>query len=182
MNPVMDFRWVVADELAGASLPGLWAPLPDDLDRLRKRGIGVIVTLTEAPLPADAEEQGFARIHFPIVDMGVPTPRAMLELCQRIEIHVAQGRPAAVHCRAGLGRTGTVLASMLISRGASPEGALRAVRIVQSGYVQSTSQEGFLGHFDEFLRGRAGTTGENAEPSDLPRGLPRLRLARRRAP
>lgn len=179
----MDFRWVVADELAGASLPGLWAPLQDDLGRLRKRGVGVIVTLTQDPLPPEAAEEGFRLIHFPIVDMGVPTPRAMRELCLEIEGHVAKGRSAVVHCRAGLGRTGTVLASMLISRGASAEEALRSVRIVQSSYLQSAVQEGFLGHFAEFLRGSSGEGGDRVEESDRTRGgLPPLRLARRHTP
>jgi len=57
-----------------------------------------------------------------------------------------------MHCRAGLGRTGTMLAAVLIAEGLAALDALEAVRRVQPRFVQSQTQLDFLERFERFVR------------------------------
>ncbi len=51
------------------------------------------------------------------------------------------GRAVDVHCLAGQGRTGTVLAAYLIRRGMPPDAAVQEVRVRCPGAVGSDLQE-----------------------------------------
>jgi atypical dual specificity phosphatase len=68
---------------------------------------------------------------------------------------VEQGDVLAVHCLAGLGRTGTVLAAWMIKEGGlSAEEAIRRLRLLQPGFIQSQEQEEFLLIFEKDLLNR----------------------------
>jgi hypothetical protein len=86
----------------------------------------------------------------PRSDMGIPTPRTAAELCQSILEHMDRGSAVLLHCRAGLGRTGTMLACTLIALGEAVEEALLTVKRSCPGYIQSPIQHVFLRHFAEF--------------------------------
>ena len=90
--------------------------------------------------------------HFPIADMGIPSPRDTLDLCRFILAKVELAEPVAVHCKAGLGRTGTVLACCLVTQGASPEDAVQQLRLVNNYYIQTQAQEMFIRHYADYLR------------------------------
>jgi atypical dual specificity phosphatase len=92
------------------------------LNEMRQVGVSHVFTLVEAAewwkyagcdLRACLQKAGLEMIHLPIVDFEAPqdTPaflaavRQALALCQ-------QGHSIAVHCYAGIGRTGTFLAGM----------------------------------------------------------------------
>ncbi len=79
--------------------------------------------------------------------MQAPTLEQGMRICQCIEQHLAQNEVVAVHCRAGLGRTGTVLAAYLIWEGDGALGALEAVRSIQPRWEQSQAQMEFLEAF-----------------------------------
>jgi len=55
--------------------------------------------------------------------------------------------PVAVHCEAGIGRTGTLLAAYLISKGDSAESAISRVRAVKRSAVETPRQIQFLEQF-----------------------------------
>ena len=149
------FRWIVPARLAGSGQPGLLRPLEEDLDFLRAAGIRVVVTLTEAPLCASAG--GLRLVHFPIPDMGIPTPRAAERICREVVASLGREEPVLIHCKAGLGRTGTVLACCLVSLGRGAAEALAEVRRANVGYVQGPAQERFIAHYGAYLAGlRAG--------------------------
>ena len=144
------FRWILPGRLAGSGLPGLLDELSNDLAFLRAEGLARIVTLTQRPLPSAVADAGFEVIHFPIPDMGIPTPRACAQVCQGL-IEELEARPVLLHCRGGLGRTGTVAACCLVSLGRAPEQALSEVRAVNRNYVQSPAQVQFIRHYADWI-------------------------------
>jgi atypical dual specificity phosphatase len=145
------FRWIVSGALAGSAQPGLLADLADDVEFLRSRHIVRIVTLTSEPLPASVAAAGFELMHFPIMDMGIPTPRACARLCADL-VEQMHARPVLLHCRGGLGRTGTIAACCLVSLGQAPEAALARVRDVNPNYVQSGAQVQFIAHYANYVK------------------------------
>jgi atypical dual specificity phosphatase len=124
-----------------------------DLEGLRRLGISVLVTLEEAPAvdPAVLARHGLASIHVPIADMGAPAVERAEQLCREIGRLVAGGAAVAVHCRAGQGRTGTVLAAVLVFEGESAAGAIERVRGVNPRCIQSRPQVEFLSAFEAFV-------------------------------
>lgn len=61
----------------------------------------------------------------PIRDHGLPEKREhMMEILDCLHDTLRSGRPAYVHCRAGIGRTGMVVGCLLVERGLTGEEAL----------------------------------------------------------
>lgn len=151
MSP-LDFRWVLPGSLAGSAQPGLWNDMAQDMDFLRERGIRLVVTLTEAPLDPPPTAFGLQSLHHPIPDMGAPPPRAALELCRQIAAALERNEPALLHCKAGLGRTGALLACCLVLLGRSPGEAIRSLRRVSPHFIQTEEQERLVGQVADLLQ------------------------------
>jgi len=141
--------WIYAGKLAGLPRPGLLVDLDADLTGLAALGIDVLVCLEESEsIPAHRlAAYGIDPLWFPIEDMGVPTVEATTRLCRQVANLLDGSHRVAVHCRAGLGRTGTVLAAFLIWEGVPPLEALERVRALQPRFVQSRGQVDFLSEF-----------------------------------
>lgn len=98
---------------------------------LRRNGVRCIIDLTN---PADGlvmphdelrEALGDVVVHsFPITDMGVPSVPLMLAVLDCIDAALAQQQPIYLHCAAGIGRSGTVVACWLIRHGTAPDAVL----------------------------------------------------------
>ena len=86
-------------------------------------------------------------------DMSVPTFSQMLSLCSVITSHVLSGQVVAVHCHAGYGRTGIVIASVLLFMDPrlTPGEAIGYVRRRRKGSVQTWRQERFVREFGEWI-------------------------------
>jgi atypical dual specificity phosphatase len=136
------FYWLIEDVLAGCSRPGANGGNVDgDLDTLRDHGVGALLTLTETALPRGAlERHGIEGMHLPVDDFHAPTTAQMLDALAFLDRARAAGTPAAVHCLAGQGRTGTVLAAYLIRGGLDADQAVAGVRAVCPGAVEATPQ------------------------------------------
>jgi atypical dual specificity phosphatase len=151
--PPREFHWVIKDRLAGVQRPGLLGDVDDELARLAALGIKVLVSLTEDAFDAaKLAEFGIEGVHLSVPDMGVPPLPAAIDLCRRIAAWTEAGRPTALHCRAGLGRTGTLLAAALVFRGLDAVKAIERVRLVNPRYIQSDVQFQFVHQLAEALR------------------------------
>lgn len=145
-----DFRWMIPGVLGGMSQPGISYygyrvdedELILDLANLKDRGVGALVSLTEAGLQAELVDRcGLTYLHLPVPDLAAPTIGQLDEFSMFVEEQAAAGRGVAAHCRAGLGRTGTVLAAFLVSRGFTARTALSEVRSHRPGAVETPVQE-----------------------------------------
>ena len=139
------FRWVIPGRVAGTPMPGVVQSIDLDLAALRTVGVTMLITLTERDIDQDAlRRHGLRNLHLPIRDREPPTVPQIRMLIARMNGMLKKNEVLAVHCLAGLGRTGTILASWLIQDGLTASAALERIRKIEPGYVQSVEQEQFL--------------------------------------
>ncbi len=168
-------------------------PWKRDLDadlRLLKEdyGVDVLVPLLEdeeyerygiPDLLERAEDAGIEVVAFPIEDVRVPK-RAESEryagLVERIVALLRSGKTVVVHCRGGLGRTGTVVASVLVALGHPSGEAIKAVRHARPGTIETPEQERYVRLFEKERRkdhtlrtSRGGRTTPPEEPTQIER-------------
>ncbi|MDD2704840.1 MAG: dual specificity protein phosphatase family protein [Acidocella sp.] len=160
------FVWIEEGRLAATPMPGVTADVDYDLDLLKNVGITALITLTEKDFPQDAlARHGLTNLHLSIEDRKAPTAAEMDMLVTRMRQMLESGEVLAVHCLAGLGRTGTILAAYLVKeKGLSAQSALNQIRRFNRQFVQSDDQEDFLMEYEvqneqNLLRGRAGSSG-----------------------
>jgi len=148
-----NFLWLKKGVLAGTPRPGLLTEMDYDMKALKRVGVTVLVNLTRTPFDKSAlKKYKIDGIHFPITDMHAPGIEEAKKLCYRISGLIQNGEVIALHCKAGLGRTGTMLAASLIWEGQSALEALENVRKVEPRWVQSEEQVEFLEKFAESVR------------------------------
>lgn len=146
------FLWLKRGALAGTPLPGVFHDIEYDMTMLNKVGVTMLVTLTTRPVDTNVLDKfGIKSIWHAIKDMGAPSLEQAIMICQQIDHAIDDGEVVAVHCRAGLGRTGTVLAAYLIWEGSTALDALDKVRGVEPRWVQSEEQVEFLEQLSTYL-------------------------------
>ncbi len=147
--------WVVPKVLSGMSRPGLIGDIHLQVRHLFENGSRMLVCLEERrPYDIDVVRNGGLEFHhFPIADMAAPSFDQALSICRLAESAIRAKRGVTVHCRGGLGRTGVVLASILIWFGDSPDVALARVRGAERHALQSVAQVSFIFDFADRIRG-----------------------------
>lgn len=133
--------WVHKDFLVFGGKPGRGFELEQDLDVLRSRKIGSILSLVEVEtnLPV-YRKSGFYAEHVPVPDLHAPTP-SQFETCIAFLSEMRSGNiPVYVHCLAGYGRSATIAAAWLIRRGSTAEEAIRTIRRLKAGTIESEEQ------------------------------------------
>ncbi len=131
--PPANRYWVLPGRLLAGEYPGgaEWGTARERIGELLAAGLDCFVDLTaeeELPPYASLLPPDISHHRRPIGDHGVPgEPEHMRETLEVIESALAAGRRVYVHCRAGIGRTGTVVGCWLVERGLSGEQALEAL-------------------------------------------------------
>lgn len=64
----------------------------------------------------------------------------------RLRMQLRGGARILIHCRGGLGRTGTIAARLLVELGAAPAEAIAAVRRARAGAIENAAQEKHVLH------------------------------------
>lgn len=121
-----DLRWiedVAPHRLAIGARPRGGAWLADDIAAWRASGIDSVISLIEGPEEIELELEreamlcrahGMEFVSFPIRDRSVPmSPDAAAALVDWVVHDLRRGRGVAIHCRAGIGRSGLVSGCVL---------------------------------------------------------------------
>ena len=138
------FTWIEKPHLAALARPGG----PEDLAWLRSQGIDLLLSLTEDPVPARwVNDAGLLLFHVPMVDMEPPTAEELNRCLSAIAKAREHNMGVAVHCGAGLGRTGVVLACYFVTKGLSAANAVARVRRLRPGSVETEEQEEAVAQF-----------------------------------
>jgi atypical dual specificity phosphatase len=132
------FTWIIDERLGAMARPGSL----EDLLWLRGQGVQVLISLTEEPPDRRwVEDAGLLLFPVPILDMEAPTQEQFERCVKAIDRANANKMGVVVHCGAGLGRTGAVLAAYLVSKGLAPEAAMSRIRALRPGSIETEEQE-----------------------------------------
>jgi atypical dual specificity phosphatase len=144
-----NFSWVTEGKLAGSGLP----VTQDEFKWVLDKGIKSIVTVREVPLPSrwiDGTDIDY--LHLMVEDYGVPNMEVLDEAVNYIDKKIQSGKPVLVHCAAGKGRTGALLAAYMIKKeNLTAEQAIEKIRLMRPGSVQSVTQETALSMYEKYV-------------------------------
>lgn len=145
------FSWIEKPRLAALALPETL----DELVWLRQQGIELLLSLTEDPPRRDwLEDAGLLLFHVPVVDMEAPTQEQLDRCLSAVQRAHDRGMGVAVHCAAGLGRTGVIVACYLAAQGQSASEAIARVRRLRPGSIETTEQADAVRVFSRRRRGK----------------------------
>jgi len=127
---------------------------------LSLNGFKLVITLTEEPLPRELlskmRDEGIHWLWEPIPDFSPPTLEQVSRILKAIFEVESEGAKVLVHCGAGLGRTGTVLACYLILKEFSAEQAIDRIRNIRPGAIESISQIAFIYNYERLVKRQKG--------------------------
>ena len=135
-SPLPNSYWVIAGRLLAGEHPyGMdEADARVRLGRLRDAGINYFIDLTpddEMPEYRHLLPSGTKYLRSAIADTDVPHDVAqMQEIQARIRAALTFSRCVYVHCRAGIGRTGTVVGCYLAEKGLDGKAALKQLNLL----------------------------------------------------
>ena len=142
------FSWLIKNKLAGSGIPTSINEVQWVLDQ----GIKSVVTIREEPLD-ESWTRDINYLHVLSNDMGVPEFNDLIDTVDFIHRRITSNEPVLVHCLAGMGRTGVILACYLVKyQNMSADEATQKVREERSGSIQSYPQEEIIFQFEKSLR------------------------------
>lgn len=138
--------------LGVAPLPGRSGDLEADVNAILAWGAATVVTMTESSEMQESASAGLGALlqardivwcHFPVRDFGglqKQQAEDWTEVSGMLLTTLNNGGKVLVHCRGGLGRSGMIVLRLLCELGESPEAALRRLRAVRPGAVETHEQ------------------------------------------
>ncbi len=156
-----DITWIVPGSVIACRYPRQ----PRDLERVAQFGVVLLVNLHERPhAPMSLAQLGLRELHLPVSDFTPPSLQQLRIGVEAIAEAVGEGECVAVHCGAGLGRTGTLLACYLVSLGEAPDAAIDRIRSLRPGAIETHRQEQAIHNYASTLQpgddhSRGSTTG-----------------------
>ena len=150
MSPPQGFSWIEKPLLAALARPSA----PEDFSWLRAQGVEVLVSLTEDRPRRDwADDAGLLVFHEPLEDMEAPTQEQLDRIVSAMSRAMDLNKGVAVHCGAGLGRTGVVLAAYFVARGATAPNAVARIRRLRPGSIETDEQAEAIEHYARRKKG-----------------------------
>lgn len=145
-----NFSWLLEGRLAGSGMPTSF----EEINWVRKQGVKSIITMTERGLP-DSWVEGLEYLHVPTEDLSAPDIDKIDAAVDFINERIKNEDPVMVHCAAGIGRTGTILASYLVKyQNLTAKDAIAKIRQERPGSIQSESQEIAVTFYEKFLKSK----------------------------
>ena len=142
-----NFSWLIENKLAGCGMPTSF----EEMNWIRNQGIKSIVTMTEDSLPNSWLDE-IKYLHVPTEDLVAPDLEKIDSAVNYINERIKNKEPVMVHCAAGIGRTGTILASYLTKyQRMTAKDAIEKVRNERPGSVQSDIQEMAVSMYEKYL-------------------------------
>ena len=142
------FSWLIENKLAGSGIP----TSIDEVQWMIKQGVKSIVTIREEPLD-ESWTKDVNYLHILSNDMSVPEFDDLIYAVDFIHRRITNNEPVLVHCLAGMGRTGVILACYLIKyQKMSASEATEKIREERPGSIQSYPQEEIIFRFEKSLK------------------------------
>ena len=143
----LNFSWILEGSLAGASGP----TNRRDLIFLKLHDIMAVIRMEENTISAEALD--LLDLYEPVPDFAPPRMDQIDRMVRYIEEQIETWEhPVVVTCQAGMGRTGTILASYLVYVGYTAENAMKLIRELRPGSIQTREQEQAIVEFYDYLQ------------------------------
>jgi protein-tyrosine phosphatase len=136
---------------AAGSLWVMPCPTANQIVDLRSKGVDFVLSMlpvTEARDLGMQDEaalctaQGMTFHSHPIPDFGLPDLEPFIGLIADVQARLERGQSGAIHCRAGIGRTGMAAACTLVGMGHSADVAIRMVSEARGVSIPDTVEQG----------------------------------------
>ncbi len=127
---------------------GEW--IEDEFIGFKKLGIDKIVSLLEKAEELEvglADEESLCLKHdiefesFPIADRGLPETDNAKNLINMRHLEICAGKHIAIHCRAGIGRTGIIAGGIMVKSGMVAEQAFKLISVARGVQVPDTEEQ-----------------------------------------
>ncbi len=114
----------------------------EEVNWIYMKGIRVAISLV--PLSKSIRERmrelEIENYIFEVEEFTAPPIETLAQIVNLIWSKIGEGKRTLVHCLAGCGRTGTVLAAYLISKGMMPDDAIKQLRDLRPCSIETQQQ------------------------------------------